>query len=313
MEPDMREEEDVQGPLTSHDVPQADTVERVLDLTVSIVDGAEPTDESLGLQPRNLRYYAHAAFVLGLLDRDGHPTPIGEAFTAMHPDRYLPRLALAFAESRVGRRWVAWAGVRHIGDLDPASAEEFLRAASDLSESTARRRAATLHAWQRTLGHHLPQAFRPTQPSERPPALITSLGAPAPDLGPEADLLVPGLPERGQRLFREVARDVDPSELTEVRAQVRDHLAEFHIAAEFNELLPADIAEALATALDHLLEGAPSMTAANRALAVGAARYFVSDEDATPDLEGVLGLDDDVTVFNWVARRIGREDLTLDL
>jgi hypothetical protein len=304
------------GPLGSQDVPQANKVERVLDLTLTVVNGVEPTAEELGLHQRDVRYYAHAAFVMGLLDRDGHPTPIGEAFAAMHPDRYLARLSLAFAESRVGRRWVAWAGVRHLADLEPASAETFLREASLLAKSTAKRRAATLQAWQETLGPHLPDAFRPSQPSERPPALVTSLGMPAPasaDTGRGPDLTIPDLPEVGQGLFREVAREATATELADLRSQVRAHLAEFHGAAETNELLPVDIAEALAAALEKMLDAAPSMTPANRALAVGAARYFVSDEDASPDLEGVLGLDDDLIVFNWVACQIGRGDLVLDL
>ncbi|MFW6052129.1 MAG: hypothetical protein ACODAU_13205 [Myxococcota bacterium] len=297
--------------LTSHDVPQANKVERVLDLTLALVNGAEATAQALGLHARDLRYYAHAAFVLGLLDRDGQPTPIGEAFTALHPDRYYARLSLAFAESRVGRRWVAWAGVRHLGDLDPASAETFLREASDLAPSTAQRRAASLQAWQATLGEHLPEAFRPTQPSHRPPALVTAAGAPAPDPGTEPTR-IPNLPERGQRLFQQVARDLEPAELPALREQVQAHLAEFHAAARTNELLPVDLAESLAACLDRLLDAAASLPAADRALAVGAARYFVSDQDASPDLEGVLGLDDDVTVFNWVARRLGKPDLAVD-
>lgn len=304
------------GPLTSQDVPQANKVERVLDLTLTVVNGVEPTAEALGLHHRDVRYYAHAAFVLGLLDRDGQPTPIGETFAAMHPDRYLTRLSLAFAESRVGRRWVAWTGARHLADLDPASAGPFLHEASELAESTIRRRAATLHAWQQTLGPHLPDAFRPSQPSERPPALIPSLGMAAPAteaVAPATHPPIPDLPEVGQRLFREVARDADSTELADLRDAVRAHLAEFHEAAEANELLPVDIAEALAAALQQLLDAAPSMTPSNRALAIGAARYFVSDQDATPDLEGVLGLDDDLIVFNWVVCQIGRPDLVLDL
>jgi hypothetical protein len=297
--------------LTSHDVPQADRVERVLDLTMAMANGTEPTAESLGLHHRDLRYYAHAAFLLGLLDRDGQPTPVGEAFTAMHPDRYMTRLALAFAESRVGRRWVAFAGVRHIGDLDPATAEDFLRATADMADGTAERRAATLQAWQRALGPHLPDAFRPSAPSERPPALVTALGTPAPT--PTDVLHVPGLPERGQRLFRDVARDIDPDDLPLLRDRVRDHLAEFHVAARFNELLPVDLAEDLAAGLERLLDAVSDMDAPRRALAAGAARYFVSDQDATPDLEGVLGLDDDVIVFNWVCRQTGRPDLVLDV
>lgn len=44
-----------------------------------------------------------------------------------------------------------------------------------------------------------------------------------------------------------------------------------------------------------------------------AVRYFVSEEDARPDTEGVLGLDDDIEVFTSVAEQIGQVDRKVDI
>lgn len=46
-------------------------------------------------------------------------------------------------------------------------------------------------------------------------------------------------------------------------------------------------------------------------LVVGAARYFVSQDDEYPDTDTILGLDDDVSVFNHVIEQLGRSDLKM--
>ena len=69
-------------------------------------------------------------------------------------------------------------------------------------------------------------------------------------------------------------------------------------------------AEELATRLDTLLEAVQTAGPEHRAAIVGAARYFVSAHDDVPD-EQEGGLDDDVDVFNHVARLVGRPDIVI--
>jgi len=121
------------------------------------------------------------------------------------------------------------------------------------------------------------------------------------------------LPEKGRALFDELAEELPVEAVGSLREEVRAHLEAFRTAARRNDLLPVDLAEALAAALERLLDVYPHLSPDHRRLAVGAARYFVSDDDARPDMEGVLGLDDDVVVFNWVVRQLDRRDMVLDV
>ena len=76
--------------------------------------------------------------------------------------------------------------------------------------------------------------------------------------------------------------------------------------------MPVDLAEELAAKLDALLASIASLPVSAQPLVVGAARYFASDDDAIPDTGSVLGLDDDVAIFNAMVRRIGRPELEID-
>lgn len=111
--------------------------------------------------------------------------------------------------------------------------------------------------------------------------------------------------------FEALCGPVTAEERAALRAAVQGHLLQLAQAARGNELLPVDLAEALASGLDRLLGQLDGLPAEARALVVGAARYFVSEEDVIPDTGDVLGLDDDVAVFNAVARRIGRAELVI--
>lgn len=113
------------------------------------------------------------------------------------------------------------------------------------------------------------------------------------------------------RIFEALCADLTPEGLADLRAAVRRHLGELQQASRRNELLAIDLAEELAERLEELLGQFGGLDAEAQPLVVGAARYFVSRNDVIPDHGGLLGLDDDVAVFNAVARRIGRADLEI--
>ena len=112
-------------------------------------------------------------------------------------------------------------------------------------------------------------------------------------------------------VFEGLCGAVSREAVAQVRAAVKQHLRELDQASRQNEFLATDLAEELAQKLDELLAGLDALPEDARSLVVGAARYFVSDQDAVPDQSGPLGLDDDVAVFNAVVRRIGRADLKI--
>jgi hypothetical protein len=125
--------------------------------------------------------------------------------------------------------------------------------------------------------------------------------------------LFDGLPEPVRGLFAEFAASADGSPLSELRAQIRAHHEQFQNAAQSNGLLPLDIADALASGLEGLLDLHAGLDDRGQRLVIGAARYFISNQDVRPDLESVLGLDDDLIVYNWVVTEIGRPELSIDL
>src|SRR5689334_10237036 len=110
------------------------------------------------------------------------------------------------------------------------------------------------------------------------------------------------VPSAARAIFESLCADVPPYELLELRERVKAHVDDLRSAARHNRLLAVDIAETLATALVALLADASNLPPPHRRLVVGAARYFCSSEDAIRDTASPLGLDDDVSVFNHVAR-----------
>ncbi len=113
-------------------------------------------------------------------------------------------------------------------------------------------------------------------------------------------------------LHRTLAADLGPDELAILRRDVRAHFDELlRLQATRHELLAVDLAELLCSRVTVLLDMAPSLPSEARADIVGAARYFVSAHDAVHDSRDCIGLDDDVAVFNHVARSVGRADLEI--
>ncbi len=117
---------------------------------------------------------------------------------------------------------------------------------------------------------------------------------------------------RALQIHSSLCQDLTGEALAALRREVREHYDQLLHAQRTSELLSIDIAELLCTRLEQLLDAAPSFSPPNRAAVVGAACYFVSNEDAVPDYVALTGLDDDVLVFNTVVRAIGRPDLVID-
>ena len=114
-------------------------------------------------------------------------------------------------------------------------------------------------------------------------------------------------PPPGQRLLALLTEDLAPEALPALAADVRDHAERIaRSAAEPNGRLAASLAAALVSLLEIYLTLEPR----HRGLVVGTARYFVQQLDERNDLDPG-GLDDDIEVFNWVVRQIGRPELML--
>lgn len=115
-------------------------------------------------------------------------------------------------------------------------------------------------------------------------------------------------PLETHRGLREV---LDSEQILQLVQDVRAHYQALADAQRRNELLAINLAERLCSGLEALLVQATTLPAEAHADIVGAARYFVSTQDAIPDHRACTGLDDDVLVFNHVVRRLGRPELEI--
>ena len=116
---------------------------------------------------------------------------------------------------------------------------------------------------------------------------------------------------RAMTIFQGLREDLARPALASLRAAVRSHHDELVRAQRKDELVAIDLAEQLGARLEQLLAVAHDLAPEARMGIVGAARYFVSTADAIPDGRACTGLDDDVEVFNHVARSLGRPELVI--
>ena len=116
---------------------------------------------------------------------------------------------------------------------------------------------------------------------------------------------------RALELYDGMREDLAAPQLALLRAGVRSHFEQLVRVQARDELVAVDLGELLCARLDGLLVGAHHFDVETRSSVVGAARYFISSDDAVPDERSCTGLDDDVDVFNHVVREIGRFDLVI--
>lgn len=131
--------------LASTDIPQANDPERVVRLARHLTSAAGNVLPAEFAHPRDRHFYLGALRALRALDGDERATAQLSALAATADPK--ASFGAVFALSPVGCAWLAWAGCTGVDGLDPATAATFLAACSDLSPSTAARRASTLRRW----------------------------------------------------------------------------------------------------------------------------------------------------------------------
>jgi len=114
-----------------------------------------------------------------------------------------------------------------------------------------------------------------------------------------------------QRRFRRLCIDTSPEELEQVSEIIELHLEQ--VRANAGPLTDVETAELVAEAILKVLTLAHELDREHRALVRGAAEYFVLNDDASADLDDVLGFDDDARVLNSVLDRIQKPDLKVQL
>ncbi len=110
-------------------------------------------------------------------------------------------------------------------------------------------------------------------------------------------------PEATERFLRH-ARVVPDSEVQVLRTRVVAHRDRACVEAESNARLDLQLAGRLAQACVALLAEWPRLEPPERALAVGAVRYYVDQHDADDDFGSSVGFEDDRRVLAFVLRRV---------
>lgn len=134
--------------VESTEVPQADDLNKLFRMLVLMNEGEINLGYHLSLSPRQVNYYKHASRVLDLLNESGSITSRGHYLINLsQADRYDVAMML-FESSSVGFAWLRYSEVLSALDLDPESAESFLKSqCSNLAPATVGRRAQTLRYW----------------------------------------------------------------------------------------------------------------------------------------------------------------------
>ncbi len=115
------------------------------------------------------------------------------------------------------------------------------------------------------------------------------------------------------QIFGQLKNAATPAKLLRLRDEIDAHLLQLQKLARGNEMMPIDLAEAIASGLHALLGNLSGYTEEQQSDIIGAALYFVSTDDEIADTASILGLDDDAAIFNDVVTKIGRGDLAVDL
>lgn len=134
--------------IESIEVPQADNLNKLFRMLELMKDGETNLGYHLSLSPRQVSYYKHAARILNLLDESGSITSRGQYFIRLSKVNRYNFAMLMFESSPVGFAWLRYCEVSSALDLNPGSAEAFLKSqCSNLAAATVERRAQTLRYW----------------------------------------------------------------------------------------------------------------------------------------------------------------------
>ena len=116
-----------------------------------------------------------------------------------------------------------------------------------------------------------------------------------------------------KEFFDPMCVELSLSEACALSEKVQSHLKQFRLALQVNEFLDIELAEQVAEVLTTLLRGYTELTSEQRSLVVGAARYFITSQDAEGDFTSILGCEDDAQVLNYVLALIGKDNLMVGI
>jgi len=144
--------------ISTGDIPQADSLERVRTLLEALAHSSSPSPETVGLNSRQFNYYRTAARILGLLSSGAGDqvrlTELGRRVLSTTP-RSAEEAGLLKMAIRSSQPLIASVGDLFARKVDLDSLSSRLSARTHLSPATAKRRARTMIAWRNYVQAHL--------------------------------------------------------------------------------------------------------------------------------------------------------------
>ncbi|ENP8415199.1 DUF6575 domain-containing protein [Vibrio alginolyticus] len=144
--------------IDSGKVPQANDLDRVIDIVCRIVNGEKIVHDNIdGLSSkRQVQYYTDAAYCLGLLNKNLSVTSAARFLAATSTKEIQYKfLADRFESSEFGWAWMKWSKVNRMAELDESTAQNFIaECVRGLNDATSKRRSSTLATWLVKLKGH---------------------------------------------------------------------------------------------------------------------------------------------------------------
>jgi len=134
-------------PLTTRDIPQANSAPRLLELLQYLATGESQHIAAEFSHKRDRLFYMSAGRALDLIEQDSRLSETGRSLSGLRGDEAVRGFGQALADSKLGKAWLRWQGARTVQELDPSRTADFLAACSALSRATCARRASTLNRW----------------------------------------------------------------------------------------------------------------------------------------------------------------------
>lgn len=113
--------------------------------------------------------------------------------------------------------------------------------------------------------------------------------------------------------FKRLCEALPASDLEAYKADIEVNLERIRAAASTNDRVDLERGEQLGRVSKQLLDRYESFNENQRALVIGAIRYFAVAEDAASETTFATGFDDDVKVMNHVLEEIGLIELAIEL
>lgn len=124
---------------------------------------------------------------------------------------------------------------------------------------------------------------------------------------------LPKFPDTVIPSFRSFCEALPESDIPQVREELQECVAKIESEGDENRLIDRKRLQALSRVSHYLLDRYEQYSETDRALVIGAVRYFVFIDDPLPDDAFSTGLDDDAMVMNHVLEQLGEEDLFIDV